>query len=200
MGHLDEYRVEDLPGADVLYIPDFIPEETASEWYQALEQSCTWYHPKLKVYGKEVSQSRSIAAYATDPSITVKYSGHTVNMIYTYPAILQSIQEAVEERLGVKFNHVMLNRYENGMEYIGRHRDTKENRVIASLSLGAVRTFIFTPTKNAGESASIKKIPLLNGSLLVMKGDTQKLWRHEIPKEPKILDGRISLTFRQLDL
>lgn len=42
------------------------------------------------------------------------------------------------------------------------------------------------------------KWTLENGSLLVMQGDTQLNWKHEIPKEPTVKDGRISLTFRQL--
>lgn len=40
---------------------------------------------------------------------------------------------------------------------------------------------------------------LANGSLIVMQGDTQKNWYHEIPKEKAITTGRISLTFRQLE-
>lgn len=53
-------------------------------------------------------------AYATDPSLTVKYSGTLVKMQYEYPPLLREIQDRVEEELGVKFNHVMLNLYEDG--------------------------------------------------------------------------------------
>ena len=35
----------------------------------------------------------------------------------------------------MSFNHVMLNRYASGGEYIGRHRDNKENKVRYSRSL-----------------------------------------------------------------
>lgn len=40
---------------------------------------------------------------------------------------------------------------------------------------------------------------LAGGSLVVMQGDTQKNWKHEIPKEKKVKQGRVSLTFRQLE-
>lgn len=59
----------------------------------------------------------------------VKYSGHTVNLHHEYPPLLTMIQKKVEAKLGEVFNHVMLNRYDNGKEYIGKHRDTKENKV-----------------------------------------------------------------------
>jgi hypothetical protein len=66
------------------------------------------------MYGKEITQSRKIAAFATDPNLTVKYSGALVDMKYEYPPLLRKIQDMVEEKLGVKFNHCMANCYENG--------------------------------------------------------------------------------------
>lgn len=74
----------------------------------------TGYRPTLKVYGKSVTQSRQIAAYATDPKLEVKYSGHPVEMHYEWTPLLQEIKKRVEEKLQVKFNHCMLNLYENG--------------------------------------------------------------------------------------
>lgn len=189
------------------------------------------YQPKLKLYGREITQSRKIAAYATEPTLSLKYSGQVVDMKYAYPPLLRRIQDDVEEKLGVKFNHVMLNLYEDGSVYIGNHRDNLENRVIASVSLGAPRTFIMThdapkrseatspppakkPRETISSSSSVpcpgdettqspatvhkKRWLLQPGSLVIMQGDTQKFWKHEIPKEPKVKDGRISLTFRQL--
>ncbi|CAE6385282.1 unnamed protein product [Rhizoctonia solani] len=198
-----KYKVE-LEGADVYYKEDFIPSETADQWYEELNTLDTWYRPTLKVYGRDVIQSRLIAAYATDPQLTVKYSGHPVILHTDYPPALRKIQDQVEEQLGVTFNHVMLNKYEDGSVYIGKHSDTKENKVIASVSLGAVRTFIMSPKtagRNKGSKSALresKRWDLANGSLVVMQGDTQENWKHEIPKQPKTAQGRISLTFRQL--
>lgn len=67
-------------------------------------------------------------AYATDPKLTLKYSGQLVKMYYDYPPLLRQIQDEVEKKLGVKFNHVLLNLYEDGQIYIGNHRDNLENR------------------------------------------------------------------------
>ncbi|KAG8776519.1 hypothetical protein FRC12_000863 [Ceratobasidium sp. 428] len=199
----EKYKL-DLPGAETYYKEDFIEPETANEWYKELNRLDTWYRPTLKVYGRDVIQSRTIAAYATSPSLTVKYSGHPVQLHIKYPPTLRKIQDMVESELGVTFNHVMLNRYEDGSVYIGKHSDTKENKVIASVSLGAVRTFIMTPKATAKNKASasakaaVKRWDMANGSLFVMQGNTQENWKHEIPKQPSITQGRISLTFRQL--
>lgn len=79
------------------------------------------------------------SAYATSPSLTVKYSGHPVTLHTTYPPTLRAIQDQVEAELGVTFNHVMLNKYEDGNVYIGRHSDTKENKVSCFITSICVR-------------------------------------------------------------
>lgn len=100
------------------------------------------------MYGREITQSRKIAgmrgpflsvvcglkltfplaAFATDPTLTVKYSGHPVKMVYEYPPLLREIQDIVERATGTKFNHCMLNYYEDGDVYIGKHRDLLQNK------------------------------------------------------------------------
>jgi alkylated DNA repair dioxygenase AlkB len=193
---LDPFRIH-MPDACVYYIPDLIDDAISKRWYDDLFNLSTWYRPTLKVYGKSVLQSRQIAAYANDPELVVKYSGATVELHNDYPTVLSSIQELVEQKLGVHFDHVMLNRYDSGDVYIGLHADSLENRVIATVTLGAERTFVMRHRTVKGD-AGIRKWRLGNGSLFIMQGDTQRFWRHEIPKEPKIQEGRISLTFRQL--
>ncbi|GAA5962323.1 hypothetical protein JCM21900_003088 [Sporobolomyces salmonicolor] len=218
---LEEKHRLPLADADVFYIPEFIgDEQTAQKWHDELLKLPNWYQPTLKLYGKEITQSRKIAAFATDPELTVKYSGQEVRMSYEYPPLLRKIQEDVQEKLGVKFNHCILNLYEDGKVYIGNHRDNRENRVIASLSLGAPRTFIMThdsppssakPSKSKSKSSSpsapasphpsllyAHRFTLASGSLVVMQGATQQKWKHQIPKEAKVKGSRISLTFRQL--
>lgn len=193
---LDSYNVV-MPNASIYYIPDLIDREISNQWYTDLANLSTWYRPTLKVYGKSVLQSREIAAYANDPGLVLKYSGAMVELHTEYPAVLSSIQKMVEKRLDVRFNHVMLNRYDRGDVYIGLHADSLENRIIATVSLGAERTFIMRHRTIKGD-AGLRKWKLGNGSMFVMQGDTQQFWKHEIPKEPKIKEGRISLTFRQL--
>ncbi|KAF8312508.1 hypothetical protein DL93DRAFT_2206397 [Clavulina sp. PMI_390] len=190
---------EDLPGAEVYYLPNFLEKDYANELLAEFEKLDTWYRPTLKVYGKSITQSRAIAAYSTTPGLFFKYSGTVVDMHHPYPDHLMNVQRKVEDVLGLGFNHVMMNRYEDGSVYIGRHSDTKENNVIASLTLGAERTFVMTPAKKS-QSSKVKPVKwtLGNGSLLVMQGDTQLNWKHEIPKEARVKGSRISLTFRQI--
>jgi alkylated DNA repair dioxygenase AlkB len=125
------------------------------------------------MYGRTFPQSRQIAAYSTKPGAKLKYSGSEITMNHPFPPILEAMNLRLEEELGVNFNHVMLNRYDDGSIYIGyvqyfgcesafkskvvdradpggpgavrKHSDNLNNLVIASISLGAERTFIMSP-------------------------------------------------------
>lgn len=99
----------------------------------SLRQIRNWSDLRLPFINKKPVQLANCdfhyLAYATDKDIVVKYSGHIVQMHHDYSISLSVIQKRVEDLLGETFNHVMLNRYKNGKEYIGKHRDTKENKV-----------------------------------------------------------------------
>jgi hypothetical protein len=56
---LSQYRVEGLES--VYYQRDWIDAKTAHRWHSELKSLQEWYRPKLKVYGREIQQSRSIA-------------------------------------------------------------------------------------------------------------------------------------------
>ena len=151
--------------------------------------SISGYQPTLKMYGRSFVQSRHIAAYGSQGAAeSIKYSGTEVPLHVSQPPVLEEIQKHLERYLGgsTNFNHCMLNRYDDGSVYIGSHSDNLENLCIASISIGAERDFILShkkppPNRPADESARYKKRwALADGSLLVMQGDTQKYWKHEI--------------------
>lgn len=116
------------------------------------------------------------------------------------PVQLRVVADRIEAWLAqqghdARFNSVLLNFYRDGNDSIGMHAD-KESQLesdptIASLSLGATRTFKFRHIA----SGLMLTEPLTGGSLLVMKGDTQRKWLHGIPKEPGA-GPRVNLTFR----
>ncbi len=73
-------------------------------------------------------------------------------------------------------------------------RELGRDPVIASVSLGAERTF---QMKHKKGEAQWQKV-LAHGSLLLMKGTTQHYWRHALPKDKTIQQPRINLTFRRM--
>jgi hypothetical protein len=89
------------------------------------------------------------AAFATSPGLELKYSGHQVEMHAPFPSILEDIATRLssDDCLGesVKFNHAMLNHYQDGQVYIGRHSDNSEcSGGRAFQCSGSVRAVSFT--------------------------------------------------------
>jgi alkylated DNA repair dioxygenase AlkB len=82
---------------------------------------------------------------------------------------------------------------------MGWHADDEpefgERPVIASVSFGGTRRFQLRPKRREGPTASIE---LTHGSLLIMRGDTQANWLHQVPKTSKAVEERVNLTFRRV--
>ncbi|MFM8430514.1 MAG: alpha-ketoglutarate-dependent dioxygenase AlkB family protein, partial [Holophagaceae bacterium] len=102
---------------------------------------------------------------------------------------LLRIKTAIGKELSINhlivtdFTSVLINEYRNGNDYLGWHSDNEKELgnepVIASISLGEVRTFQFRLKDDHKKKIQIE---LNEGSLLVMRGKTQELWQHQIPK------------------
>jgi alkylated DNA repair dioxygenase AlkB len=99
-----------------------------------------------------------------------------------------------------KFNMCLVNWYEGGEHYIGPHSDDerqlakspKGETVVFTISFGQERDFVLKPKKEGLE----KKIPVKDGTVLIMGGLCQQTHKHSLPKRKKATGRRISLTFR----
>ncbi|MFM7929042.1 MAG: alpha-ketoglutarate-dependent dioxygenase AlkB, partial [Pirellula sp.] len=67
--------------------------------------------------------------------------------------------------------------------------------IIGSVSLGAPRKFRIR--HNA--SRRTQDFVLGNGSLLIMAGNMQQHWQHEVPKTKRPVGKRINLTYRMIN-
>jgi alkylated DNA repair dioxygenase AlkB len=111
---------------------------------------------------------------------------------------LTKLKQVVENLSNTKFNSCLLNLYHDGNVGMGWHSDDEKSiekhSTIASVSFGAERKFSFKHK----QSNKIISILLQHGSLLLMKGQTQKNWLHSLPKSKNITLPRINLTFRRM--
>ncbi|WP_339703266.1 alpha-ketoglutarate-dependent dioxygenase AlkB [uncultured Marixanthomonas sp.] len=186
-----------LPNAEVVYYPHFFSEKKAYTYFETLLKETNWQQDDITVFGKTYKQPRLTALYGENGK-SYSYSGITMTPLPLTP-VLTKIKNKVEEISNVKFNVVLLNLYRDGKDSNGWHSDDEkelgENPVIASVSFGAERIFHL---KHKQDKASKYKVNLKNGSLLVMKGQTQHFWKHQIPKTKKSVSPRINLTFRKI--
>jgi alkylated DNA repair dioxygenase AlkB len=176
----------------------FYNADEANEMYTQLLESLEWKQGTIHLFGKTHSTPRLEAFYA-EKNLEYGYSGQQLKTKNFTPLLLQ-IKQKLEEVSAYTFNSVLVNYYRDGNDSNGWHADNEkelgENPTIASLSFGTSRRFDLKHISKA-EKLSIQ---LHSGSLLVMSGETQHFWKHQIAKSKKITTGRINLTFRTIRL
>ena len=103
----------------------------------------------------------------------------------------------VNTLLQTEFNGMLINRYEDGNDYIGAHSDSEigiEDHGVVALSFGAERIFRI---RGKRDKKILHDEITTNGSILIMGGVFQKIYTHEIPVQKKIKESRTSITFRK---
>ena len=186
-----------LPNGQLSFYRNFLTKEKADFYYEKIYQETPWKEDKITVFGKTYDQPRLTSLHALH-SKPYKYSNLTLypNPMTTELATLLENIHAINPQ---DFNAVLLNLYRNGKDSNGWHADNEpelgKNPVIASISLGEERYFHL---KHRQHKEQRFKIKLTHGSLLVMEGEMQHYWLHQIPKTAKKIEGRINLTFRKI--
>ena len=187
----------DIPDGTLYVYPAFFHADEADGYFQLLREQLAWSQSRIKVYGREYPVPRLSAWYA-DEGRSYGYSGLRSEGLSWLPVLLE-IKARVEQVCDERFNSVLANLYRDGRDGVGWHADDEaelgKNPLIASLSLGQPRTF---QLKHRQDKSLKKSIQLPHGSLLMMGGELQHHWLHQLPKSQRPMGERINLTFRQL--
>ena len=190
-------QVEFLDGDLVLY-PAFFRAEVADQLLYTLSHDIAWKSERIKLYGKYHSIPRLTAWYG-DPGKIYRYSGIKAEP-NPWTGTLAAIKHSIESLCRTRFNSVLLNLYRKGSDSVSWHSDNEPelgaNPIIASVSLGQKRKF---QLKHKCNKALKQSIVLTHGSLLIMRGETQKNWLHRLPKSSCAMAPRINLTFRLIN-
>jgi alkylated DNA repair dioxygenase AlkB len=187
-----------LIDGDAHFAADFLTRAESDARFSELLGLVEWEQHIIRVRGREVASPR-LSAWYGDPDAHYRYSGLSLEPRPWLPPILE-LKTEVEAVCDTAFNSVLLNLYRDGSDSMGWHSDDEpelgERPVIASLSLGATRRFRLRHRRRKDlESVAID---LESGSLLIMQGDTQRFWKHQVPKTRRTVEPRINLTFRSI--
>ena len=168
----------------------------ANTYYNLLLKNINWKNDEALYHGRHIVTKRKVAWYG-DQGFLYTYS-NTTKQALPWTNELIDLKRKTELITNSRFNSCLLNLYHDGNEGMTWHSDDEKsmgkNTVIASLSFGAERKFSF---KHRRTRQTISLL-LENGSLLVMRGNTQSNWLHSLPLSSKINHPRINLTFRTI--
>ncbi len=184
-----------LPDSNIIYYPEFFTLAESDQYFKSLLDLVEWQQDDIILFGKLFKQPRLTALFANNKQ---PYSYSSITMIpKAFTKELLEIKAKVESVIDANFTTCLLNLYRDGQDSNGWHADNEKelgiNPLIASISFGAERLF---KLKHRQHKILKKDLVLQHGSLLIMSGETQHKWLHQIPKTKKKIGERINLTFR----
>jgi alkylated DNA repair dioxygenase AlkB len=153
--------------------------------------------PTLMMYGKELETPRYFQSYCVPYYFTGK-----LNKAEPLPNSFKFLKDFADNSEHGKFDQVLVNWYDNGLNYIGAHSDDttqlEKDSPIFSISLGSTRTFRI---RNKIDKKILHDIPLTDRSIVIMCGKFQTELTHEVVKingkKGENVGKRINITFRK---
>ena len=172
------------------YQRNYLPATSAETLFSVLNNAIEWRTENIRLYGKMVVVPRRVA-WCGDSGVDYRYSGRS-HIAEGWPDDLALLRDRLAEDVGIRFNFVLLNRYLDGRDYMGWHRDDEAGvaATVASISLGGQRRFLL----RLNPSDRSTRLDLEHGSLLLFDGST----RHSLPRCAHATP-RINLSFRSLE-
>lgn len=206
-----------MTNASVFHGEQVLSKEESDRYYNQVKSVTEWKRNTVTIFGRVCKENRLSQSYSLTGSILrYKYSGQMHTAVPAPPVIAELLERCTEWILTNNleqsefpanagklirerkwFNFVLANWYQSGLDTIGLHADDEKALIgpILSLSLGETRHFDFI-AKEKGQRKI--RINLSGGSIVLMAGETQRNWKHTVPKETRVLNGRINLTFRRV--
>ncbi len=192
-----EALVDDGRGSRVEYLAGFLGPAEQAELFEALHTGAPWRRE-----ADACGTQQRLSCYLGDPGCVFWYVGLRLEP-RPWCCGLEPLRHRLAEALGLPpLTACLLNNYEAGRGYIAPHSDEVRahgpEKVVASVSLGGARRFLLRPRAGGGAEGEggVDRV-LEPGSVLVMRGETQTYWEHELPLEDPA-PHRISLTFRSI--
>jgi len=209
LGEGDSYLVLDLLSED-------------ENWMEKLKQEVQFkvmLHrggevPRLVAVQGEINEDGSCPIY--------RHPADASPPLLQFSPTVSRIRAAVEAHLKHPVNHVLLQHYRSGKDFISEHSDKTIDVVagskIVNVSIGATRSMTLKTKKDAlstaeeseeDRSRKHQKFPLPDRSMFVMGLETNAKWLHSVrhdnrpfhtkSEEERYMNGeRISLTFRNI--
>lgn len=184
-----------LPGAQLRFATNLFTDPAAV--FAQLHDEIAWEQHRLQLFGRRVDSPR-LSCWVGDADAVYTYS-RTRFVPHPWTPTLAQLRDGLQQVCAQRFNSVLCNLYRDGRDSMGAHSDAEPELgpapTIASLSFGATRRFRL---RHRSDPAARLDLDLPGGSLLVMAGETQRHYRHDLPRARRVQEPRINLTFRRI--
>ncbi len=177
-----------IPQPGYRHVPSYLADAQADGLFDWLVGSVDWRSEHIRMFGKTVPVPRLVAWFG-DPGICYRYSAID-HLAGGWPSPLRRLRDRLCLDCSADFNFVLLNRYRDGADSMGWHRDDEAALAgpVASLSLGATRRL---RVRVPGSINSVA-LELSHGALLVH----ERHLPHALVKTRRRVGERVNLSFR----
>ncbi|OTB02750.1 hypothetical protein M426DRAFT_45437, partial [Hypoxylon sp. CI-4A] len=217
---------EPLCEGDTKVIYDILPPSLSENIFEKIRDEVQWQ--RMSHQGGEVPRLVAVQGQTNSDGTIPIYrhpSDESPPLLPFSPTVFK-IKEVVEKNLDHPLNHVLIQFYRDGNDYISEHSDKTlditKGSFIANVSLGAERTMTLRTKRQPKNRAStdaepqptdlkrqVQRARLPHNSLFQMGLTTNMRWLHGIRQDKRMEreksdeelaydGGRISLTFRQI--
>ncbi len=190
----------DRVDAEVSHYPGFLRDAERQSIFDQLRDTTPWEQHVVRLFGRSHPAPR-LSAWYGDQGATYTYSGLRLSPQPWTPQ-LDQLRQRVSALTSKPFNSALLNYYRDGSDGMGWHSDDEpelgRDPCIASLSLGSERRFLLRHKTQS--NLPTHEYLLGDGDLLIMDGETQHHWKHQIPKTRRPVGPRINITFRYVHM
>lgn len=169
------------------HLPEYISRDEADQLFAWLLSDASWVEERVQMFGRSITVPRLVSWYGDD-GVAYRYSSLD-HAAPGWPPALCALRALIRREVCSTVNFVLLNRYRNGNDHMGWHRDDEPelSGPVVSVSLGATRRF-----RIQGDDTRVRAVDLQHGSLLVHP----RHWRHCLPRTVRPVGERINLSFR----
>ncbi|KAI0086048.1 hypothetical protein BDY19DRAFT_962707 [Irpex rosettiformis] len=199
---------------DTELVQNILPSELAETAFEKLSQEVQWQAmrhrggevPRLVAQEGEIAPDGSFPIY--------RHPSDKSPPLLPFSPTVALIREHVQKALNHPVNHVLIQHYRSGADFISEHSDKTIDVVpgsrIVNVSLGA-RRHMTLRSKDAqgGNGRRIQRVKLPHNSMFVLGLETNAKWQHSVKHDnrPEALKDederynngeRISLTFRHI--
>ncbi|MFJ7589047.1 alpha-ketoglutarate-dependent dioxygenase AlkB [Streptomyces sp. NPDC097617] len=183
-------RTELGAGAWVDHLPGWL--SGADALFERLAADVPWRAERRQMYEREVEVPRLLAFF--DAGEPLPHDSLT--------AAREALTGHYAAELGEPFTTAGLCLYRDGRDSVAWHgdrtgRSSTEDTMVAIVSVGDPRDLALRP-RDGG--ATLLRLPLGHGDLVVMGGSCQRTMEHAVPKSARAVGPRISIQFRPRDV
>ncbi|MEU8939506.1 MULTISPECIES: alpha-ketoglutarate-dependent dioxygenase AlkB [Streptomyces] len=179
-------RTELGAGAWVDHLPGWLTG--ADALFERLAAEVPWRAERRQMYDREVEVPRLLAFYGEGEPLP-------------HPALTTArtaLSRHYAAELGEPFATAGLCLYRDGRDSVAWHgdrngRSATDDTMVAIVSVGDPRDLTLRP-RDGG--ATLLRLPLGHGDLVVMGGSCQRTMEHAVPKSARAVGPRISVQFR----